>query len=242
MAIQSSIITLTGKIGNISFYKTREGYRAREKGGVSKERIRTDPNFIRTRENNREFGSAATATRFLKNGFRNSVLRAADPGFHPRLQALAVRALQTDPDHTRGNRTLASADLEVMKGLKLNSARTLEGTLNTYYWIETHEDKLIFHLPDCCPEHFKAPPNATHFRLFAQGLAIDFTAQEMDMVQMETDYLPMELPSTDLSFSLVFDPPSHRQQLFVVGLEFFKIVAGQPFQVAKKKYNVAEVV
>ena len=61
MAKQKGIIKLTGKIGDLSFYKSKDGYLAREKGGVDGERIKNDPAFARTRENGSEFGLAATA-------------------------------------------------------------------------------------------------------------------------------------------------------------------------------------
>lgn len=39
----------------MSFYKTKDGYFAREKGGVSRSRVMNDPKFARIRENIREF-------------------------------------------------------------------------------------------------------------------------------------------------------------------------------------------
>ena len=45
MARQKSIIKLDGTIGGITFYKSKDGYLAREKGGVSAERIKNDPTF-----------------------------------------------------------------------------------------------------------------------------------------------------------------------------------------------------
>lgn len=45
MARQAGIIKLKGKVGDMSFYKTKDGYLAREKGGVDKERIQNDPAF-----------------------------------------------------------------------------------------------------------------------------------------------------------------------------------------------------
>ena len=49
MAKQAGVITLNGKVGRLSFYKTKDGYLAREKGGVSKSRIMNDARFARTR-------------------------------------------------------------------------------------------------------------------------------------------------------------------------------------------------
>jgi len=49
MARQKSILKLQGTIGGISFYKTKDGFLAREKGGVDASRIANDPGFARTR-------------------------------------------------------------------------------------------------------------------------------------------------------------------------------------------------
>lgn len=69
MARQKGIIKLDGTIGDITFYKSQDGYLAREKGGVSADRIANDPNFQRTRENGQEFGRAGLSqfTRFVKD-------------------------------------------------------------------------------------------------------------------------------------------------------------------------------
>jgi len=50
MAQQKSILKLKGTIGGITFYKSKDGYLAREKGGVDASRIANDPGFARTRE------------------------------------------------------------------------------------------------------------------------------------------------------------------------------------------------
>jgi len=58
MAKQAGIIKLKGTIGDIAFYKSRDGHMARLKGGIDKKRIATDTAFQRTRENGAEFGRA----------------------------------------------------------------------------------------------------------------------------------------------------------------------------------------
>ena len=45
MARQKGLIKLDGTIGGITFYKSQDGYLAREKGGVDGDRIANDPNF-----------------------------------------------------------------------------------------------------------------------------------------------------------------------------------------------------
>ena len=68
MAKLKGIIKLEGTLDNLTFYKAKEGYLVKTKGGVSKERIQNDPAFERTRENGSEFGSSA----FSDCSFSNS--------------------------------------------------------------------------------------------------------------------------------------------------------------------------
>ena len=56
MSKQKGIIKLVGNIGGMSFYTSNGEYLARTAGGPTKERIATGSNFVRTRENNAEFG------------------------------------------------------------------------------------------------------------------------------------------------------------------------------------------
>ena len=78
MARQRGIIKLTGKIGDLSFYKSQDGYLAREKGGVDATRIKNDPAFARTRENGQEFGMAAKSGKIVRDAFRPLMMRASD--------------------------------------------------------------------------------------------------------------------------------------------------------------------
>ena len=61
MARQKGLIKLKGTMGDITFYRTKDGYIAREKGGITAERLRNDPAFQRTRENMAEFCRAGNA-------------------------------------------------------------------------------------------------------------------------------------------------------------------------------------
>ena len=42
MGRQDSVVQLTGAVGNLSFYKTQDGYMARKKTGVTAKRIKSD--------------------------------------------------------------------------------------------------------------------------------------------------------------------------------------------------------
>jgi hypothetical protein len=78
MAKLKGIIKLEGTLDNLTFYKPKEGYLVKTNGGVSKERIKNDPAFERTRENGSEFGRFASSGKLLRTSARNLMIRAKD--------------------------------------------------------------------------------------------------------------------------------------------------------------------
>src|SRR5690606_21594440 len=117
MAKQAGYIKLEGTMGDLTFYKNRDGnYIARRKGGVSKERLLNDPKFERTRENMKEFSRAASAAKFLKNAFREIEIKSNGGKLHNRLYSLANKVLKTDPVNERGERLFELGDLSLLIG------------------------------------------------------------------------------------------------------------------------------
>jgi hypothetical protein len=48
MGKSAGIIKIEGTLDGLTFYKSKDGYMVRTKGGVSKKRIMTNPAFART--------------------------------------------------------------------------------------------------------------------------------------------------------------------------------------------------
>jgi hypothetical protein len=71
MARQKGIIKLKGNIGDITFYKTKDGHLPRKRGAASMRA--SDPAF-RTRENGAEFGRAGKAGKVLRTAFRTLLI------------------------------------------------------------------------------------------------------------------------------------------------------------------------
>ncbi|WP_143959723.1 hypothetical protein [Litoribacter populi] len=242
MARQTSFVTFQGSIGEVTFYNTSEGPRARQKGGVSKARIASDPNYELTRQNNQEFGTASHTASLLKTAVRNSLVRAADSSFHSRFVSKLSEVVKKDPDSDRGERIVTPENLSILAGFRLNKTRSLASTLNCFFEARRMEKGILFTFEDLSPSEFKAPDNATHFRFFAEGVAVELEEEEYDRVDTESDYIPMELNPGSLSFTLAFESETFPHQIFVIGIEFFKIAAGKPYVVAKRRYNCAEFV
>jgi hypothetical protein len=109
MAKQTGIIKLKGKIGDLSFYKSKDGHLAREKGGVEADRIKNDPAFVRTRENGAEFGSSASAGKFTRDSLRPIALTASDNRVVARMTKLMTQIKNLDTTSVRGSRNVGVA-------------------------------------------------------------------------------------------------------------------------------------
>ncbi|HAZ02867.1 MAG: hypothetical protein A2W90_17140 [Bacteroidetes bacterium GWF2_42_66] len=104
MAKQKGVIKLEGSIGDISFYKGRDGnFMARTKGGISGDRIKNDPAFERTRENGQEFGKAGKAGKLVRAAFREVIKTNRDSRMSNRLTQEMMKVIQTDTTNLRGN-------------------------------------------------------------------------------------------------------------------------------------------
>ena len=130
MAKQKGIIKLDGTIGGITFYKTTEdGYLAREKGGVSADKIANDPAFQRTRENGEEFGRAGKAGKLLRNSIRAMLQNASDSRMVGRLTQKMVEVTQEDITNPRGQRNVIDGEAELLEGFEFNISGKLGTTL-----------------------------------------------------------------------------------------------------------------
>ena len=125
MARQKGIIKLKGTVGDITFYKSIDGYLAREKGGIEASRIATDPAFVRTRENGAEFGNAAMAGKLLRDTVRALSMNTSDSRVAARLTKVLAKVKNMDTTSVRGERNVGSgiatpAGKLLMKGFNFN--------------------------------------------------------------------------------------------------------------------------
>jgi hypothetical protein len=88
MAKAAGIVNIEGTVENLTFFKKDGKNFVRRKGGVSKQRIENDPNFVRTRENNNEFKESAYSGKLLRLALGSLVFKAKD-------SKLSSRMLQT---------------------------------------------------------------------------------------------------------------------------------------------------
>ena len=126
MARQKGVMKIEGSIDDMTFYKTKDGFLVKRKSGVSKQRIESDPNFARTRENDAEFKNAAISGKYLRDVLRPLMKTARDNRVTSRLLKLMSRILRLDATSARRERTVGiaialPAAKVLLKGFEFNS-------------------------------------------------------------------------------------------------------------------------
>ena len=129
MAKQRGIIKLEGTIGDLTFYKSQDGFLAKGKGGIPADRIANDPNFQRTRENGSEFGRAGKAGKTLRTSLRAMLQNASDSRMVSRLTKAMVKVIQEDTTNPRGLRNVIDGEAELLAGFEFNKNGKLGITL-----------------------------------------------------------------------------------------------------------------
>jgi hypothetical protein len=217
MSKQSSLITFTGKMGGISFYKRKDGaHMARQAGGVTKERIMTDPKFARTRENLSEFAGLNRAVSSFTQ-MLNVVKNYKDGTLRGRLSRI-LRSIIKQSEGLRGQRSITiSKNRELFKDLELNANVLSSSFVAKVKPTHTAErTKATITLANLDVNLAVSPPlNATHFTLVQvvgviSDLVFDSVTKVYKALDVEhnslnevssSDYLPVR-NSQPITFTL----------------------------------------
>ncbi|NCU05569.1 MAG: hypothetical protein GXC73_16480 [Chitinophagaceae bacterium] len=246
MARQKGIIKLDGTIGDLTFYKSKEGYLAREKGGVPADRIANDPAFQRTRENGAEFGRAGKAGKLLRTSIRGLLQNSKDSKMVSRLTTLMLKVIQEDAVNPRGLRNVIDGEAELVQGFDFN----INGKLGTTIYapfistIDRAAGTLTVNMPSFVPLNMiAAPGGATHFKLISAGAEIDFENEVFVADAQATAILPWDAVGTAMiNLSNAVTPNSTKPLFLVLGIEFYQQVNGQMYPLKNGAFNALNVV
>ncbi len=241
MAKQKGIIKLDGTIGGITFYKSQDGYLAREKGGVSADRIANDPNFQRTRENGEEFGRAGKAGKLLRNSIRAMLQNGSDSRMVSRLTQKMVEVIQEDATNPRGLRNVIDGEAELLEGFEFNISGKLGTTLYAPYTstIDRVAGTLAVSIPAFVPLNMiAAPGGTTHFKIVSAGADIDFENETFVMDAQATAVLPWDATATTIISLVNTVTANSTHPLFhALGIEFYQEVNGQMYPLKNGAFN-----
>ena len=247
MARQKGIIKLKGSIGDITFYKTKDGYLAREKGGIDKERFQNDPKFQRTRENAAEFGRAGKASKTLCSAIRPVLNKTQDSGMISRLVREMMKVIKADATSDRGLRNVLDGELVLLQGFDFNVNAPLGTTIYAPYTkqIDRLNGDGIVNVPSFVPEaQLMAPRGTTHYRFVTAIASVNFEQETFTVVHDVSGILPYDSSSTTaLNLSQSLGIASSTDPLFLLfGIEFLQEVNGAHYSLNNGAHNALSLV
>ena len=246
MAQQKGIIPLSGTIGNITFYKSGDGYLAREKGGIDANRIANDPAFQRTRENGAEFGRAGAAGKVLRTSFRSLLQNTADSRMVGRLTREMMKVIQADAVNERGLRNVIDGEAELLEGFDFNVNGKLGRTLYAPFTgaINRVTGELVVTIPAFVPANMVAAPGgSTHFKIISAGAAINFENETYEVTTSATADLPLNGTATAVINLANNVAANSAHPLFLaLGIEFYQQVNGNMYPLKNGAFNALALV
>lgn len=246
MAKSSGIIKIEGTVEDLTFYKQNGKNFVRRKGGVPKERIQNDPNFVRTRENNTEFAHSGNSGKFLRMAMGSLVFKAKDPKLSARLLQVMSRIKNLDSSSVRGQRrvgvglTTTQGKL-LLKGFDFNANAPLKSVFFAPFELDSSTGAIS--IPDFIPaEQLQFPQGATHITLQSAVLALDFDTQVSEVAYSNTVNLPINLQVTTSTLTPTDVPTGTGVQLFLFIVSFYQEINGVQYSLKNEQYNVLNIV
>ncbi|MFD2554600.1 hypothetical protein [Sphingobacterium tabacisoli] len=247
MARQSSIIKLKGTIGDITFYKSKDGYLARQKGGVDRDRIMNDPKFQRTRENAQEFGRAGKASKALCTAIRPVLNKTQDSRMISRLVKRMMAVIKADAVSDRGKRNVLDGELILLQSFDFNGNAALSATVYAPFTvtIDRPTGVLDVNLAAFTPEsQIVAPGGTTHFRMISAGVEVDFENETFKLAQSSSSEIAYgNTLSAAIPLSNDIGVTDSTKPLFLVfGIEFLQQVNGSFYSLNNGAFNALNLV
>lgn len=232
MGIQKGVVQLTGSVGNLTFYKTKDGFLARQKGGgISKARLLSDPKYARNLENLSEFSRVNKASKLMRTALRDFLANRADRNMTRRLSSSLMTVLRSDPTNDRGSRLVQGGDVSLLKGFEFNE----NGKVFSFVFapfttsIDRVAGVLSFDMPAFSPaKMIRHPEGTTHFKLKIAATALDFEnnsylATMVESVEIDAKALQQEPVQMTTQLPANLTTPL----LLTLGIEFFQQVNGK---------------
>lgn len=195
MAKQKSIIKLQGTLDDVTFYQRKGISYARTKGSLDRERILSDPNFKRTRENNNEFKGASRIAGEFRFSLSSLITQLGGSTVMGRLLGVMRRVISADTGE-RGKRAfLVAPNQRKLLGFEFNEENSFRSVFQAMYnppVVDANRSVVSWTLPAFNVEtELKTPGGATHFQFVMATIV--FTDFEFDEETKEYQSVDPEL-------------------------------------------------
>lgn len=245
MAKQKGIFKVQGTIGDVSFYRSRDGYLVREKTSLDGKRIATDPAFERTRENSAEFARAARSGKLVRQAFRSLIKLASDSLVVSRLTREMMLLIYEDTLHGRVERTVTQ-NISLLKDFDFNFNGKLGSTLYVPYKavIDRITGEMGVHMEAYqATNAILAPDGTTHYQLHVSGALLDFEQKVYEVRFTDGPLLPFDRSQQSAGTMAVnLTPDSDSVMMLVFGISFSQEVNGEHYFLKNNVYNALSVV
>jgi hypothetical protein len=245
MAKANGIIKIEGTIEDLTFYKKDGVNYVRRKGGVGKDRIANDANFVRTRENNSEFSHSCASGKILRTALGSLVFKAKDSKLSSRLMQTMSRIKNLDTSSARGQRKvgigLATSDGKLqLKGFDFNANSPLKSVLFSPFTLDTGTG--VVTLTNFLPaEQLHYPAGATHVSFQSAVVALDFETEISDIAYSPIENLLINLVPQTFNLTPVSVPTGAGVQLFLLHISFYQEVNSVQYSLRNEEYNVLNI-
>lgn len=245
MAKQLGITKLEGTIGDITFYKSKDGMMARQKLSVSANRL-SDPAFARVRENAQEFGRAGKAGKLVRSAFNKLLSKSADGRVISRLLQAIMNVQKSDATSARGERNVWSGNAKLLKGFNFNINSPLSTVISEQYTTTINRATGVasVSIPAYIPlDAIKAPEGTTHFKLISAAAVINFLSETYQSVFASSAGIVYGMQQEAL-LTLTHNLPANSIDpiFLVLGVEFYQEFNGILYQLKSGSFNALTII
>jgi len=192
MARQTGLFKMEGAIGDTIFYKTKQGYYARKKSTLEKDRFNSDPAFQHSRECSSEFGRASQAGHLLRDALQPLLQHASDDRMYQRLTREMMKVVRADTINPPGQRNAEDGDPALLPGFEFNSAAPLAEILQKPHQvtIDRQTGEAAVSIAGFIPRtDVKSAGGATHLKLVMAVTEISFTIRSFRTSTSESAFI-----------------------------------------------------
>lgn len=190
MAKNRSIIKVKGTLGELTFYESGGENIVKTRTSLNGNKIKTDPAFKRTRENNQEFGGAAKIGKSFRMGFASLNQQMGDRYLSSRVTAL-MRKVISRGIGLRGQREFqVDNSVDILTGFEFNATQIFDSAMfaPSNITLDANRSVITWDIPAFSIDDYIRPPvGATHFRLVVAAAVLS----NFQFSVTENNYIPV---------------------------------------------------
>jgi hypothetical protein len=242
MAKFDGIFEIKGTLQGMSFYKSKDGFLIRKKGGVDKNRIKNDPAFQRTRENGSEFGHNAKMGQLMRKSVANLLSLAKDYRVSSRISKSMSVIKNLDFNSPRGERKVwigieSAEGKQVLRGFDFNLNSPFNSIFRSQYLLNTTTG--VVTIPNFNPaRNLSLPQGATHASFSVSVASVDFKLDNYESTYSPKENFALVDGSLDLTLTPSGMPESIGSTFFYFLIEFFQELNGVQYPLKNNSHNV----